>query len=141
MNRSDGGEGRSGWSDESRKQASERARNRRPYQEGHSDKMSEMLRQRWSDPEFKAKMCETHKGRIKSEEHRQKIGASQKGKIVSEESKKKQSQTMKQLYANGREPNKGMLGRKLTSEQRERCRQAVLKRWADAKNRSYDVDG
>lgn len=139
-NMSDGGEGRSGFSEDARKKLSESSRNRKPYSPGHSQMMSEMLRKRWSDPEFRAKMSERHKGRPKSEDHRRKIGESQVNKVVSEESKKKQSQSHKLAYANGRQPNKGMLGRKLTDEQRERCRQAVLKRWANAKNRANNID-
>lgn len=139
-NMSDGGEGRTGFSEESRRKLSESAKRRRPYDPDHSHMMSEMLRKRWSDPEFRAKMSERHTGRPKSEEHRRKIGESQKGKMVPKETCDKLSEAVKETYKNGRTANKGMLGKKLSPEERERCRQAVLKRWANAKNRANHVD-
>ena len=92
----------------------------------------------------KEKMSMAHKGKIHSEETRQKIGQAHRGKIISKEqreilsklntgkpksnpAKEKLSDTLKKQYRNGeRIPAKGMLGKKLSDDAKEKIRQAHL---------------
>jgi len=122
-NLSDGGEG-SSPGPASRKKMSESAKNRKPYTLEHCKKMSDLQKERWADPEYRAKMSSKHQGRPKTEEHRKKIGESNKGKVIGEEQRKRISESRK-----GKK-TKGSTGIKMSEEQKEKIRQAALKRWA-----------
>ena len=78
-NRTDGGDGVSGWvqSEETRR------------------KIGESNKGKTRSEETRRKFSEAHKGKIHSEEHRRKIGKGNKGKILSEETRKKISEASK----------------------------------------------
>ena len=93
-NRTDGGEGNSGWvpSEETRRKQSEVAKVR-VVSEETKIKISEAMKGRTYSDEYKKKMSEIKKNQ--SEETRRKNSEANKGKILSEETKRKISEAMK----------------------------------------------
>jgi hypothetical protein len=75
--------------------------------------------------ETKLKIGKAHKGKIISQEQIEFLKITNTGKTWSEESKKKLSNTLTDQYQNkDRTPTKGMLGKKLSSEAREKISKA-----------------
>ena len=109
-NRTDGGEGSSGWvpSEETRRKISEASK-------GNTYMLGKTLSE-----ETKRKMSETRKGKTFSEEHRRNLSEAQKGKSLSEETRRKMSETRK-----GKIPSKET--RRKLSEARKG--QAKGKKW------------
>ena len=95
-NRTDGGEGSSGWvpSEETRRKISEASKGNtymlgKTLSEETKRKMSETRKGKTHSEETKKKQSEVKKGKTFSEEHRRNLSEAQKGKTPSEETKKK----------------------------------------------------
>ena len=95
-NRTDGGEGSSGWvpSEETRRKISEASKGNtymlgKTLSEETKRKMSETRKGKTHSEETKKKQSEVKKGKTFSEEHRRNLSEAQKGKTHSEETKKK----------------------------------------------------
>jgi len=112
-NRTNGGEGPSGWvpSEETRRKISEagkghivleetkikmsEARKGKTHSEESKIKMSEARKGKTQSEETRRKNSEAHKGKTHSEETRRKISEAKKDKTYSEESKRKMSEAKK----------------------------------------------
>jgi hypothetical protein len=101
-NRTDGGEGSSGWvpSEETRRKISEASKGNtymlgKTLSEETKRKMSETRKGKTHSEETKKKQSEVKKGKTFSEEHRRNLSEAQKGKTPSEETKKKMSDAQK----------------------------------------------
>lgn len=112
---------------EHRLKLSQAAQNRPPISAETRAKLSQASRQRWQDPDFHARMCQTHQGRPKTAEHRAKIGDSHRGKIMSDETKAKLSAAQKGKPGT-------WVGRHHSQESKEKIRQAALARSHRSKN-------
>ena len=101
-NRTDGGEGSSGWvpSEETRRKISEASKGNtymlgKTLSEETKRKMSETRKGKTHSEETKKKQSEVKKGKTFSEEHRRNLSEAQKGKSLSEETRRKMSETRK----------------------------------------------
>jgi hypothetical protein len=126
-NRTDGGEGSSGWvpSEETRRKISEASKGNtymlgKTLSEETKRKMSETRKGKTHSEETKKKQSEVKKGKTFSEEHRRNLSEAQKGKSLSEETRRKMSETRK-----GKIPSKET--RRKLSEARKG--QAKGKKW------------
>ena len=126
-NRTDGGEGSSGWvpSEETRRKISEASKGNtymlgKTLSEETKRKMSETRKGKTHSEETKRKISEVKKGKTFSEEHRRNLSEAQKGKSLSEETRRKMSETRK-----GKIPSKET--RRKLSEARKG--QAKGKKW------------
>lgn len=94
-------------------------------------KTSELMKQRWQDPEYRKQMSEKHKGQKVSEEGRKSRSEALKGIKRSEETKRKMSKSAKMRYeANHeriREGHKRWLESETADERMER-----LQKWMQA---------
>ena len=126
-NRTDGGEGSSGWvpSEETRRKISEASKGNtymlgKTLSEETKRKMSDTRKGKTHSEETKKKQSEVKKGKTFSEEHRRNLSEAQKGKSLSEETRRKMSETRK-----GKIPSKET--RRKLSEARKG--QAKGKKW------------
>jgi hypothetical protein len=84
-NRTDGGDGVSNPSDETRRKISE-------AKKGNTNMLGKILSE-----ETKRKLSEAQKGKIRSEEHKRNISEAKKGKTLSEETRKRMSEAKKNM--------------------------------------------
>jgi hypothetical protein len=126
-NRTDGGEGSSGWvpSEETRRKISEASKGNtymlgKTLSEETKRKMSDTRKGKTHSEETKRKQSEAKKGKTFSEESKRKMSEAQKGKSLSEETRRKMSETRK-----GKIPSKET--RRKLSEARKG--QAKGKKW------------
>ena len=126
-NRTDGGEGSSGWvpSEETKRKLSEAHKGNttwlgKTHSEETKRKMSDTRKGKTHSEETKRKQSEAKKGKTFSEESKRKMSEAQKGKSLSEETRRKMSETRK-----GKIPSKET--RRKLSEARKG--QAKGKKW------------
>jgi hypothetical protein len=101
-NRTDGGEGSSGWvpSEETKRKQSEAHKGNttwlgKTHSEETKRKMSDTRKGKTHSEETKRKQSEAKKGKTFSEESKRKMSEAQKGKSLSEETRRKMSETRK----------------------------------------------
>ena len=116
-NKTDGGEGASGWvpSEETKRNMSEAGR-RRTNSEESLRKLSVARKGKTTSEETKRKIGEANKGKTHSEESRRKLSEAHKGKTHSEESRRKMSEAQK--------GNTKMLGKTHSEESRRKMSEA-----------------